>query len=60
MSSTTNPIVGLVVGVLLIPLGWYVARYGGASMGPFGWLLLGVGVASTVGNGLLMLRARRR
>ena len=55
MSSTTNPIVGLVVGVLLIPLGWYVA-----SMGPFGWLLLGVGVASTVGNGLLMLRARRR
>jgi hypothetical protein len=58
MNVTSDPIVGIVVGALLVLAGLYMVSNGTGTAALFGWLFLVVGALSVVGN--LVLRAKTR
>ena len=57
MRFSTNPMTGIVVGVLLVLAGLYLGT-GGGNTGLLGWVFVVIGVLSVVGN--LALRRRSR
>ncbi len=58
MKFSTNPITGIVVGVLLVLAGLYLTT-GGGTTGLLGVLFVLIGAASVGGNALLWWRSRR-